>query len=75
MYPRMRGPWSVVEPNIAPTAQPRLWFALDRTSGRNGDHVKLTITTLVSDPSGGAAFMVVSTLDPMSHSWFGLVGM
>jgi hypothetical protein len=51
-----------------------LTFALDKTSGKDGDKLQLTIT-LKSAPQGGIEpFVIESRLDGVSTQWFGLVG-
>ena len=51
-------------------------FSTDRTSGQNGDIVKLTIMTTAPDPNmlGFGAFYVESKLGDTTNYWIGLVG-
>jgi hypothetical protein len=59
------GTWTVkvydYDDIIAGTS-PGLTFSLDKTSGRNGDTIQLTITAVRADRGiGGEAFLIIST--------------
>ncbi len=49
-------------------------FALDRPTGRNGDILKLTITSNKQTNRGRGTFVVVSKLGATTNYWFGLIG-
>jgi hypothetical protein len=71
------GPWAVsaIDWNTLTGGSPQLGFALDRTSGSNGDKLHLTITSLSATSSyTPATFVVVSTLGSTQHLWVGLAG-
>jgi hypothetical protein len=56
--------------------QPTLDFAFDKDSGKNGDKVKLTITSLGDNsggPTGATLFWIQSDLGMQSTVWLGLV--
>lgn len=56
------------------SGSPILDFKLDKTSGKSGDTVKLTVT-LKSAPQGGVEpFVIASTLNGVTNQWYGLVG-
>jgi hypothetical protein len=58
-------------PGAPPTV---LDFKLDKTSGKDGDKVQLTVT-LKSAPQGGIEpFIIQSTMGGVNNVWFGLVG-
>jgi len=53
---------------------PILDFKFDKTSGKSGDTLKLTVT-LKSKPQGGVEpFVLLSTLNGVTNEWYGLVG-
>lgn len=54
------------------TGDPTLTFSFDKTSGKNGDKVHLTITALGA-PAASAPFMVVSTLGAKKNWLVGMV--
>jgi hypothetical protein len=50
-------------------------FALDRSTGQNGERLHLTIKTLTASTRGTGVFAVISSKPgSKSHTWFGLVG-
>ncbi len=52
-----------------------LTFAIDHTSGKAGDHLKLTITrALAPSANGGSVFLLASTLGQKQNFWVGFVG-
>jgi hypothetical protein len=51
-----------------------LKFALDRTTGLNGEKLHVTITTLRQGQFGANAFAVTASRGGVTHNWFGLVG-
>ena len=62
----------------AAVVTPTLKFSFDKTSGANGDTIKMTITVLRKDVRYGATgaepFYVVSKLGTESRYYIGLVG-
>jgi hypothetical protein len=70
------GPWTVkVEDAAVLTGGTAgLTFALDQTTGQNGDKLNLTITTVTASTRGTATFMIQSKLGNRTHHWFGFVG-
>ena len=59
------GPWKVAvfdyDQILVGTSSPFLGLSLDKTSGRNGDTLRLTITPHATDPTlGGEAFFIFS---------------
>jgi hypothetical protein len=48
-------------------------FALDKTSGQNGDKAMLTVTPTVALPNGGEFFLVQSALNGTTSYWVGQV--
>jgi hypothetical protein len=70
------GPWTVAVQGTGNTMAPPLSFALDKTSGVNGDKIMVTITsnTAASTRLGGTTFIVTSTLGTEKHYWAGIVG-
>jgi hypothetical protein len=55
--------------------QPELQLSLDRTSGANGDTLKLTITRLRAPTHYGTSpFAIMTKLGGTTHYWFGLAG-
>ncbi|MFO0756058.1 MAG: hypothetical protein U0359_06185, partial [Byssovorax sp.] len=71
------GPWDVAAYDVNSELfgdKPLLDLSLDKTSGQNGDTLKLTIKTLGIDSTfGGAAFMLASTKNGQENLWFGVV--
>jgi hypothetical protein len=59
---------------IDPMGTQKLDFAWDRTSGKNGEKLHLTITALDTGPYGGAEFVIWSSLQNTTHTWWGFVG-
>lgn len=73
------GPWTLTAADAPsygiPPGTHNLSLVFDPPQGRNGDHVKLTITVNAYDPQTGAApFMITSTLGQRQNTWFGLAG-
>jgi hypothetical protein len=72
------GAWSISAIDVASAYNGEataLTFSFDKTTGKNGDVVNLTINALRKDPQyGGELFMVVSTLGSMQTFWIGAVG-
>jgi hypothetical protein len=70
--------WTVTvrDPAVAPGAtSPYLSFALDKTTGHNGDTIMLTINVLSANATlGGEVFVVTSTDNVLKHSAYGFVG-
>jgi len=68
-------PWTVDVADLAQPNPPHYTFALDKTTGQNGDTLHLTITTLVASTRGTATFVITSTLKGTgTHEWFGFIG-
>jgi hypothetical protein len=55
-------------------ALPNLDFEWDRTSGKNGEKLHLTITALATGKYGGSEFVIWSSLNNTTHAWWGFVG-
>jgi len=54
---------------------PYLDFKWDRTTGKNGDVLQLTITSLRTNYQGAVSFTISSTDSKnVRHSWYGVVG-
>ena len=51
-----------------------LSFALDRTTGVNGEKLHLTITSNSQSPRAGIPFVIESSLNGATYTWYGLVG-
>jgi|SRR5579871_4821601 len=70
------GEWSVkVEDLASLRGQTSTFnFQLDKSSGRNGDKINLSITTLKANTRGRGTFVVVSKLGQHTTYWFGLIG-
>lgn len=71
------GPWTVaVGATGGQNATPPVTFTLDKTSGKNGDKINVTITSNAAASSrlGGTTFIVTSTLGSEKHYWAGVVG-
>lgn len=68
------GPWTVsaFDYNELQGRTATLSFSLDRTTGKNGDVLNLTIHAVTAS-SLGSAFLVKSELNGESHTWVGLV--
>jgi hypothetical protein len=49
-------------------------FALNKTTGRNGDKLQLTITPVKMDANGVAYFLVETTANGRTTYWAGMVG-
>jgi hypothetical protein len=78
------GPWTLTATEagqegtqIPPDPQHQLSLSLDKSTGKNGDVVKLTLTRspLSGDETAtGLAFRIESTLGTESHSYWGVAG-
>ncbi|MEP7124996.1 MAG: hypothetical protein ABJE95_28965 [Byssovorax sp.] len=71
------GPWDVTATDYGEAygASPNLELTFDKTSGKNGDVLKLTIKVLKKDPDfASEPFWIESTLGNASNIWMGLVG-
>jgi hypothetical protein len=72
------GPWTVQVYDYESQyngGQPNLELSLDKSEGKNGDVMKLTIKVIQVDPqTKGAAFVMTSTLGDRSSLWIGVVG-
>ena len=71
------GPWDVkaYDYGEAYGGTPNLQLTFDKTSGSNGDTLKLTIKVLKADPSfASEPFWIESTLGNASNIWMGLAG-
>jgi hypothetical protein len=51
----------------------KLDFAWDRTSGKNGEKLHLSITALATGAYGGAEFVIWATSGSTTHAWWGFV--
>jgi hypothetical protein len=71
-----KAPWTVRVREVgAPRgAAPTLSLTLDKTSGKNGDKLNLTIKLLRQYPFGMALYQVTSRLNGQEHDWYGMVG-
>jgi hypothetical protein len=69
------GPWKISASDFSDSNSDYLGFSFDKTTGVNGDTVRLTITLkntnvfLEAEP-----FYIQSELNGAKHYWFGLVG-
>jgi hypothetical protein len=70
------GPWKVKVQDFATIMGVRasLQFTLDKTSGQNGDKLKLTIKTVTMSQFGAGLFFITSTLGTQQSFYLGLVG-
>jgi hypothetical protein len=71
------GPWQVAAYDYgeAYNGKPNLKLTFDKTSGNNGDVLKLTIQVLQADPDfASEPFYLESTLGNASNIWMGVVG-
>jgi hypothetical protein len=69
-------PWHIEAHDLSEMTggPPVLAFAFDRTTGQNGDVLKLRIDVLAIDPQfGGEGFMLTSTLGKQRSYWYGYV--
>ena len=66
------GPWTVSASDTSGAGS--ITFSWDRTSGRNGEKLHLTIDAVKKTQYGAAGFMIKSKLNGRTTSWFGLVG-
>ena len=55
---------------------PPVSFALDKTSGVNGDKINVTVTSHAATVSrlGATTFVITSTVGSEKHYWAGVVG-
>ncbi len=70
------GPWTVKGVDLSSAffaSPPSLQLTFDKTAGKNGDKLKLTIKALRASSFGAAPFWVESTLGSTSTYWLGLV--
>lgn len=66
--------WTVEAFDVGATGTD-LSFSWDKTSGKSGDKLVLTITVHAADPSlKGEPFSILSTLNGRSSIWYGVVG-
>ena len=70
------GPWkiSVMDASVFFGGSPSLSFTLDKTEGKNGDKVNLTIKALAKSSLGASPFWIQNDLGGVSTVWIGLVG-
>ena len=71
------GPWQVAAYDYGDAyfGKPNLKLVFDKTSGNNGDVLKLTITVLKADVNfASEPFYLESTLGSASNIWMGVVG-
>ena len=71
------GPWTVSVRNQRTGGGAQtgpLSFTLDRDSGRNGEKIHLTITSVQATSTSIAPFVITSQLGNTRHTWYGLVG-
>ena len=64
-------PWTIDVHEVTPANV--VTFALDKSTGKAGDHVMLTVTA-VGDTSVGVPFAVDSTIGAIKHTWLGVIG-
>ncbi len=53
---------------------PILDFKFDKTSGKSGDTVRLTVTLKSAPQNGIEPFVIESTPNGVTNEWYGLVG-
>jgi hypothetical protein len=70
------GPWTVDVKEIGPLGggRPNVVYELDRNQGRNGDKLRLTITTRSQKRRQSSAFLLISRQGRRQNLWVGLVG-
>lgn len=70
------GPWTVTVTSQNRNGTSPFKYALDKSSGQNGDVLNLSITgvTAVSGQSGTSTFVVTSQLGSRRNIWIGLAG-
>jgi hypothetical protein len=70
------GPWSVMAYDVKDLfGQPKaLDLTLDRTTGRNGEKLYLTIKVLIEGKHKTESFLLVSKLGDQQNLWIGIVG-
>ncbi len=58
------------------STKPPVTFALDKTTGVNGEKIKVTVTSNAATVSrlGATTFVITSTVGTESHYWAGVVG-
>jgi hypothetical protein len=66
------GPWTVRA--FETDGASDLSFSFDKSTGQNGDKLKLTITVAETSVQGAEAFIIVSTLGTQLSFWAGFVG-
>ena len=66
------GPWTVSASDTSGAGA--ITFAWDRTSGRNGEKLHLTINAVAQTQYGAAGFIIKSKMNGRTTSWLGLVG-
>ena len=70
------GTYNITATDLASAAtgsDPELTFSLDNASGRNGDKIHLTITSVKKDPTGLSAFYIQSSIGFNDTFWVALV--
>jgi hypothetical protein len=72
------GDWTVsaidLSTGLLGAPKPALSFSFDKTTGKNGDKLQLTITALEKGPLGAAPFWLESDLGMVQKFWVGVVG-
>lgn len=69
------GPWAVkaIDYTSERGGAAQLALSLDKTSGKNGDMLSLTVKVLLADPSGYEGFLLESQLGSVKHRTAGVV--
>jgi len=69
------GPWTVkaIDYTSERGGAVELALSLDKTSGKNGDTLSLTVKVLIADPSGYEGFLLESQLGSIKHRTAGVV--
>jgi len=62
-----------VDQILDPQSTGKLDFAWDRTTGKNGEKLHLTITALATGKYGGAELVIWATSGSTTHAWWGFV--
>jgi hypothetical protein len=71
------GPWTVTALDLSSMffrGAPALSFTFDKTQGRNGDKLHLTIKALAGGAVGASPFWIQNQLGDVTTIWTGLVG-
>jgi hypothetical protein len=71
------GPWKVSVLDVTSAffgGAPALSFKLDKTQGKNGDKIQLTVKALAKSSLGASPFWIQNDLGSVSTVWIGLVG-